>query len=500
MKSFLLFSLAVLFQISCFGQNEKFDQIERYSETLEFIDMHSILYNRSLLDPNPEPTDQFLEFMRTVGIQDIEKCLNSEKAKVRALGLICLYQTDNQKLFLRAADFLTDSALCFKERLKSIPGATVGFGQQMTPEKVHHIASKDLYIADIASSMLQFYFNRAGYFYFEKDLNEFLEERKNLGYTAGFLALLTDKATGGISPFKPSRQPLVDALRNRVEQVENEVDRAIYKLYLSTEEHEIFSHHEKVAALKFLGKKRVSQILMWQPPTNDPDLKNIHKKDLSNFPYVRMCKWILQNAPVLFDKKDAAFFLERDAYERGISKASGTTLWFPYWHIAAARVDKAHASDYIKAGIVLFGDKHHYFERATLYAELWHLKGLKEADFILDWVFNSYVLNAQSKERIDEFISNLDQKQDLVLIKKIIADPRFADSMNVWYVIRLAWQINILRAAEIIPTQLTRNIHHPFGLDRVEWWRDRALTEFPAETKQMLEQTGILIDALKKVQ
>lgn len=108
-------------------------------------------------------------------------------------------------------------------------------------------------------------------------------------------------------------------------------------------------------------------------------------------------------------------------------------------------------------------------------------------------------MNKKNSERIDNFIHNLNEEQDLALLKKIISDDRFDDSMNVWNVIQVAWQINKLSNEPIIEDQLTRRIGHPFGLDRVEWWRDRAIEKYPKETEQMLEETRILIEELKKI-
>lgn len=293
---------------------------------------------------------------------------------------------------------------------------------------------------------------------------------------------------------------MVDDLRSRIENIKNDVDRAIYKIYLSTNEYELFSQAEIVAELRFLGKERTKQILMRQPPTNDPDLRNVQNSEFSDFDYNRMCRWILLNAPAVFDQGDISFFHERAIFEREITISWRTSMDFPYWYIAAARVDEANASEHIKSCLKLFDNEYSKFERATLYAELWHRRGIEEAEFVVNWVFDSYVLNVPGPERIDNFINNLDQKEDLTLLKKIISDSRFESAMNVQNVIHVAWQVNTLSVDHPIEALLIQKIGHPFGLDRVEWWRDRALKEYPNETKEMLEETKALIAELRKIE
>jgi hypothetical protein len=85
-------------------------------------------------------------------------------------------------------------------------------------------------------------------------------------------------------------------------------------------------------------------------------------------------------------------------------------------------------------------------------------------------------------------------------LKEIISDDRFETSMNVWNVIQVSWQINKLKGDNTIEDHFTRKIWHPLGLDRVEWWREKALEKYPNETKEMLEKTKILIDELKKIE
>lgn len=390
MKSLTYLIILIFFQNSCFGQDENFGRIEQLSEEIKFLDMHEFVYNRTSRFHSNSAFNQFLNFSDSLKIGEIEKCLNSKNGKIKALGLLCLYQTDIQENYLKIADFLADSTTSFKTAPYHRFASHYSFGGKQRSEEELLKRAKVLSIADIAYSMIHHYFKQSGHVYFDDEFPKFLSERKSLTYTAGFLKLLKLKATGGISPFQEKRKHFIDELRSRVNSINNKVDRAIYKIYLSTYEYELFTQEEMRTELRFLGKERIKQILVRQPPTQDPDLLNVKDSELSNFEYNRMCMWILLNAKDIFNKEDVSFFLERAKYERENTRSWRTTMSFPFWHIAAARVDETNSSEYIKTCIALFDSEYQKFERATLYAELWHRRGFKEIDFILDWIFDMH--------------------------------------------------------------------------------------------------------------
>ena len=500
MKSIIALSIIILFQTICVGQIQKTKRIVQFSENVKYIDLHELVYHRTARFNSRRPNiplTNFIEFADSLTTGEIEECLNNANPKIRGLGILSLYQSDNQLVLLRAAEFLEDSSACFKaspyhrfSNSSSFPRTTPA------PSEDELIArAKDLYVADIASSIIRHYFKQSGHVYFDDEFELFLNERKDLEYTAGFLKLLKLKATGGIDPFQKERQPLVEKLRDKIEKIENDVDRSIYKIYLSTNEYELFSQDEIITELKFLGAERVKQILMRQPPTSDPDLLNVQNSELSNFEYEMMCKWILLNAKEIFDKTDAEFFVERAKYEKENTRTWRTPMTFPYWHMAAARIDEVNASEYIKSCIEMFNNKY----SGELCAELWHRKGIEEVDFILDWIFEGFALNQLIDSKYT-FIGNLDQKEDLVLLKRIVSDERFENSMSVPDVVEIARQVNKLADDKPIEDRLIRQIWHPFGLSNVDWCRDRAMEECPKETEEMLKRTKILIDELRKIE
>lgn len=499
MKSIIALSIIILSQTICVGQTQKTERIVQFSVEVKYIDLHEFVYNQTARFYSRRsniPLSDFMEFSDSLTIEEIEECLNNENPKVRALGILSLYQSDNQINLLRIADFLEDSTVCLKGPYSRFSNSSSFPETTPAPSEDELIArAKDIYVADIASSIIRHYFKQSGHVYFDDEFELFLNERKGLEYTAGFLKLLKLKATGGISPFQKERQPLVEKLRDKIEKIKNDVDRSIYKIYLSTSEYELFSQDEIIAELNFLGAERVKQILMRQPPTIDPDLLNVQNKELYNFEYEMMCKWILLNAKEIFDETDTDFFIERAIYEKENTRTWRTPMTFPYWHMAAARVDEVNASEYVKSCLELFNNKY----SGELCAELWHRKGIEDIDFILDWVFDGFALN-QLVDSKYTFIENLDQKEDLVLLKRILSDERFENYMRVEDIVKIAIQVNKLADDKPIEDRLIRQIWHPFGLSHVDWWRDRAMEEYPNETKEMLRRTKILIDELRKIE
>lgn len=502
MKYYILIILNLVFLLSCSSQNDELKKIHDLSEKIKFIDLHEFKYNRISRHERRNPNKSMIDFInisKSLSTQQINKMLSDSNSKIRALAILCLYQTDNHKDILKIADYIRDTTSCYKPNpYPRFGGNILSLDEQPTLEERLEKVS-NLKVSDFALALITHYFKQSGHVYFDKEFEFFLDERTNLTNTAGYLKLLKLKATGGISPFQEERIELVQNLKKRIENIENEIDKSIYKLYLSCDEYPLYTDKELRIELKTLGKENIKKILKRQPPTKDPDLLNIDNGELSNWEYNRMCKWILLNADLIFGKNDVDFLIKQEAIDRERSWTWRTTLFFPYWHIAAARIDNEKAKFYISDGLEIFNGEYRDFERGELYAELLHLNGKKEFEFVSNWIFNSYRLNEKNNERIDHFIDCLNQKEDLQFLKYLINNPKFDSYVNVWDIIQIAWQINKLAETELIADNLTREIRHPFGLSRVEWWREKALNKYPNETQEMLEKTKRLINELKTV-
>ena len=154
---------------------------------------------------------------------------------------------------------------------------------------------------------------------------------------------------------------------------------------------------------------------------------------------------------------------------------------------------------YIGFGLSRHTGDYQEFERAELYASLWHVSGERELNFILDWFFNSYKKNERSHERLDHFIHQLTSTSDLKLIKFIIADDRFYNFIKVSDVKHIAWQVNHILQQEIIPQESIDMISHPFWVEQFEESFDKAFEQYPLQSKELLEKTEQLKDELRNL-
>lgn len=483
------------------SQSDKVKQIHELCDKIKYIDLHEFKYNRlnryHRTNSNPSLI-QFVNISTSLTLDEINQLLINKNPKIRALGVMCLYQTDEQKQVLKIAQFLNDTSICFKPNPYPRFGNFSELGVKRPTEDELLNSTKYQKVSDVAKSFIEHYFKLSGHVYFDKELDQFIKERAEFEFTAGYLKLLKLKATGGISPFQNERINAVNLLRNRIDTIKNKTDRSIYKIYLSTDEYQLFSDDEIKNELKSLGRENIKLILQRKPPTNDPDLTNIQNSEIYNWEYNRMCKWILLNAAEVFEKDDVPFLLEQERSQREKTKSWSTNLLFPYWHIAASRIDTYNANNFIDSCLKIFNGENQEFERAELYVELLHLNYENNLSTIFDWIFNSYVVNNQSNERIDHFIYSLNEKNDLLFLRQLIQDPRFETNMKVYDIIHVAWQINKLNNAEIINDYLTREISHPFWLDSIESTLDAAIEEYPNETKEMFDKTKRLVLELKK--
>jgi hypothetical protein len=352
MKTLLFLIPITFFLFNCNQTSILKGKIYEFADTIEFIDLSEFPENRQP-DYLPEeyqiPLNKFYDYAKTLNINEVEGFLQDKNPNVRGLGLLALYQLNDQKAMLKFADFLKDSNECFKVNWDM---SSFMEKPSKSQEKTRLFqGAKDVMVAEIAKTLFMHYFMYTCHMYFNNGFNAFLEERKNLEYTAGFLRFLYTKARNESSTFHTVRQLSVDSLRQRIERIPNKVDRAIYKIYLSENDFQIFNQFEMINELKFLGKDRVKAILTRNPPTNDPDLLHINDSECYDQNYVQMCKWLLQNANVIFNKADVSFFLERAKYEFENTKSWRMNMDFIDWYVACSKVDSKKSSEYIKMGI-----------------------------------------------------------------------------------------------------------------------------------------------------
>lgn len=473
--------------------NEVREKFQVFADSIQFLELHDFLYlrvPRQVPEIAQAPFNQFMAWSDSLSLQDARIMLENPSPKIRVLALLALYKFDDLALLPLFAAYSSDSSRCFKKS----PFEMYGRMPTYSSTRIKALIEKAPYLQvnDVVKEILLHFYKQSGYGY--DDPEQYLNERANLVNTAGFLTLLKYKATEGTQPLSSKYKPALDKLVGRINAIEPELLRHIYQIYISVEDHlfmknpyyTVYSEAEMIAALKNIGRENTWLILKGAIPVNDPDLKKTAPL------YNQMCTWILLHAEHVFTVADVPSLLQQTA-----SKNSST---FIFWYIAAAKLDSNNAAKHLKLGLSAVQHPFLVFHRTDLYIKLWRLCKEKEIDFILNWLFGSYRLNEELTERTETFISGLDLNEDLPLYKKIIHDPRFEDSIHIWTVQYIAIRINIIMQKELIPPKLIEAIWHPYGLDRVEWWRDRALKEYPKETKNLLENTKKLKHFLRSLE
>lgn len=458
------------------------------------MDLHEFKYNRPFpYSRNPQKAlAKILPMLASLPNYDIQKLLTNENPRNRALGLLALYQADNQNYLAELHLYLSDSTECYKQT----PYHRFASYDRKPDLDSLLIKAKTLTVGEIAKTLFNHYLIQLGYSYFDNAFDIFIEKSKETDYSAGFLKLLKLKATGGIEPFQEDRRELVEELKHRISKISNSTDKAIYKLYLSAYEYELYDQAERLEALRFLGKNNIKSILSRLPPTKDLCLVSINDSTHSDFDYAMMCNWILKNAHYLFKKEDISFLLARAENEE--KHNWDTRLYSPYWYIACANIDPSNSPMYIGFGLSRHTGDYQEFERAELYASLWHASGRRDLNFILDWFFNSYKENERSHERLDHFIQQLTRISDLELIKHIIADDRFYNFIKVSDVIHIARQVNLLLQEEFI-SQLNIDMNFPWLVEEFEVSYDLAFEKYPDQSKKLLEKSEQLKMELRKL-
>lgn len=472
--------------------NEVREKFQLFADSIQFLELHDFLYLR-IPSQVPKiaqaPFNQFMAWSDSLLLTDVKIMLETPSPKIRVLALLALYKFDHLDLLPLFTAYSSDSSRCFKKSPFKIYGRMPTYSAFTIKALIEE--APYLRVSDVVKEILLHFYRQSGYGY--DDPEQYLKERANLVNTAGFLNLLKYKATKGIQPLSSKYKPALDKLVARINAIEPELLRYIYQIYISVEDHlfmknpyyTIYSEAEMIAALKNIGRENTWLILKGAIPANDPDLKETAPM------YHQMCEWILLHAEHVFTVEDVPSILQQT--ER---KNSST---FISWYIAAAKLDSNNAAKHLKLGLSAVQQPFLVFHRTDLYIELWRLCKEKEIDFILNWLFGCYHLNKELTERTETFISGLDLIEDLPLYKKIIHDPRFEDSIHIWTVQNIATRINIISQKELIPLKLIEAIWHPYGLDRVEWWRDRALKKYPKETKNLLENTKKLKNFLRSL-
>lgn len=488
----VLFCLILMqFRSFSYTQNPKHqERILHFAQTISFMQDDNFFYNRrSIFMPLrvQQPFIQFVQWTDSLEIEDIHSFIYQKDPKARALGLLALYQKERFESVYIFRQFLGDTARCFKKD----PFPWYALIPNYNDQEIDLMIAKEkwLTVAEVAEQLVERYCRGSGYRL--ADSTRYFKNNPPGGpVPAGFWSLLRDRATGSSNYGRELMYPRFEKLMARMDTIKNPTDRTFIKLMTSVNPESgfnIYTESELLLEMQGFGKENIKAYLSQKLATQDLDLQKMMKKVNDS----SIMRWIALHATAFFDTGDVDFLLEQT---KTLEKDERPSI---YWYIACARLDSIHAAEYLKMGLSIYTKEYDYFNRFDLFKELWRCCPTQEMNYILNWIFSSYRIKEQAKEKVDWFIYSLDQPKDLALIKKIIADPRFDKLILISNVVNLAKQINRITGIETVPEKYIEPIWYPMGIDLIEWQIKEARRKYPSKTYLAFRRTKLLKKQLK---
>jgi len=371
-------------------------------------------------------------------------CVKDADAKVRTLGLMALFETEDPQHLPSIASLMDDKAATFTH---------IGISQSPGNEY-----EQKADVREFAVNLLQAWMRGSGYSIWvggeERNRNAFAKywathmERKHF---FGLWRMKLDRASKGGNPPAKECYPKLDALRKEIEALPSP-DRELVLLCLwtgpkpsgpSERSHKRWlSDEELVNCAKNLGRDKLLNILVGTVPSDDPDLQ---VKDASNtsVPVWPVAHFILEHANELLQREDIGRLLQ--IQKAGFFKS-------PSWAIAVSRLDPERATSVLKADFKSFitsdSDARNQEELAI---ELWRVAGEREMDFLIDWFYSEDSILHLDQHHLDSLFSaaKLPETRSQPWLRKIIEDPRL-DGVALPALWDIADAVNELTGREVV--------------------------------------------------
>lgn len=404
---------------------------------LPCLSMGELLYNRqdsSFLRP-PE-ADAYTKLMLRLSSlkaseSELAVLLKDSDPKIRALAIVALLDKNDPTALPEIVPLADDPALTFPE---------------ITPRDnlflSSSISDKKQSVGSIASAVVNFYLQQAGFNYGIKGLTghngfeKYWSERKDRKYCASWFVIQLLRASRGIRPMPAQYVPDVLQVRARVEALPAE-DRAWMFLWLrgacpqdSVDKSIADAFAKEADVVKeagLLGPDKLVLMLQRRIPSNDPDLQPMS----NGSPYYgAMTLFILQHAKSLLRPQDADTLLAQSLWEKdNVYHQILDPMITPWWAIAAAQLQPEKAENILHDQYPLFQDKYSEDSLAQLGVALWRQVGESQSDFLVDWYYDE-LLKTQPQAYVDwrntfiDGIAQTDKPPGKALIAKILTSPR----------------------------------------------------------------------------
>jgi hypothetical protein len=466
-------------------------EIENFAGRLPYLSLDAVLYRRledriveqSVPEKYREHRAVFEKLQNTTySTTTLLELLRSPSARVRTVAAVALFEREDPHTLPALVELARDQERTFDDFMPvSIP---LFFREGKLEQPQIELPIKEQTVGCIATRMVQFYMEPAGFYYGiddkdERGFSSYWVARKDRTYCASWFAVQLARACGGTSPTPAESLPRIRALRNRINAVPAD-DRTWTLLLLHGESGSdaLVTEQELIDLCRALGPQKLLLMLQRNTPSNDPDLR---ARENGHWPYSRAMQFVLKRAKTL-----KCAMIERNPKERRTSNP----LISAWWAVAAATLQPENGREILLAAIQGFDASHYAQDRSLLHAALWQTAGEKETDFILKWFFSEETERGSSSTGRSEFIRNVaNEASGKVILAQIIEDPKF-DQIEWQALEALVRVTNAWSKTPIVSEDELRAPSHPFGLLHFDASAKEAEEKYPKETQDLRRILG----------
>lgn len=426
--------------------------------------------------------------------------LKDRDARVRTLAIAALYAREDTSALPAIAALADDKAQTYPEPQRL--AMTMKLSKSGQQQRVPTISKT---VGQVASQVIGFYMERAGYYYGikgsaeEPGFAQYWQAHKDKKYCASWFAVKLDRASTGRSPVDAARRPQGDLVKQSLERVPAP-DRHWILLWLASNSgfDLLANRADLVKAMRAIGPDNLMLMLQCKIPTNDPDLK---PRQSNNYPYKAMQLAVLKEAQAVLKPGQVEALLACDKWERDYIKARRSDpLISPWWAIAAAHLAPDRASTLLRGEFDRLTEDFYGDQKADLAFALFSLGGSKEQEFLVNTFYDptSLSIKGQYSHFRPAWLQQINKSEaSTKLLKALVLDKRFANLNDHAALLAMADLNYKLTGKQPISTAMRQKAWHPLGVDAACLKPEQAAKTYPKETKELFAQLAIFRQALQ---
>src|SRR5688572_6662910 len=111
----MIFCLLLFLPTTSSSQSAYLSEIIGLRDSIKYIDIHEFKYNRPYpyLPNRQVALGKILILLESLPNEEIQTLLTNENPRSRALGILALYQVNNQNALLQLLQYFSDSSACY---------------------------------------------------------------------------------------------------------------------------------------------------------------------------------------------------------------------------------------------------------------------------------------------------------------------------------------------------------------------------------------------------